>query len=104
MVSPDQINEVCKSLYKMNIVCLIISILFFGSSVFYAVSMGLEHGFSYEVIQIIEGVEKVTIHYTLFNVAMSMMFLFMMLTAFISFTWTFLLSRSWEGRLKLEEL
>lgn len=104
MINAEDVNRTCKSLYKMNIVCFLLGLFLFGTSIYYAVSNGMKYGYSFEVIQVVEGVQKVSTQYTLFNLGMSMMFAFLAITAFASFTWTFLFQRAYEEGKKIEKI
>jgi uncharacterized membrane protein YuzA (DUF378 family) len=74
-----------KGLYRMNLICVIVSGLFWLISMITAVKDGLKHGVSWDVITVVDGVQKITTRNTFINVGMSGVFLFMMITATLSF-------------------
>jgi len=67
------------------------------SSCYYAISMGLKHGLSFQVTTIIEGVERTSNQNTIFNLGMSGVFTWMMITAFLSFVYLKAMFNSSEG-------
>jgi len=80
----ERIAQVTKQLYRLNLVSIGLCFIMWISSLWYAVSMGLKHGLIFQVTTIIEGVERVSTSNTIFNLAMSGMFTWMMITAILS--------------------
>lgn len=80
----ERISQVTKQLYRLNLVSIVLCFIMWMSSLWYAVSMGLKHGLIFQVKTIIEGVERVSTSNTIFNLAMSGIFTWMLITAFLS--------------------
>ena len=93
----ERIAQVTKQLYRLNMVSIGLCFIMWISSLWYAITMGLKHGLIFQVITIIEGVERVSTSNTIFNLAMSGMFTWMMITAFLSFSYLFFMYNSHEG-------
>jgi len=92
----ERIAQVTKQLYRLNLVSIFLCFIMWISSLYYAVSMGLKYGLSFEVKTTIEGIERVTTSNTIFNLAMSGIFTWMMITAFLSFTYLLTMYQSHE--------
>ena len=93
----ERIAQVTKQLYRLNLVSIGLCFIMWISSLWYAVSMGLKHGLIFQVKTIIEGVERVSTSNTIFNLAMSGIFTWMMITALLSFSYLFTMYNSHEG-------
>ena len=93
----ERISQVTKQLYRLNLVSIGLCFIMWISSLWYAVSMGLKYGLIFQVKTIIEGVERVSTSNTIFNLAMSGIFTWMMITAFLSFIYLFTFSKANEG-------
>jgi hypothetical protein len=101
MYPKDDMNELEKALYsarfvqkglsKMNLVCVIAAGAMWVSSLWASVVDALKHGLSWEVIQIVDGVQTVTTRYSIFNILMSGVFLFMMITFALSFSFVIIM-------------
>lgn len=81
----ERMAQITKQLYKLNLVSLILCFVMWISSCYYAISMGLKHGLIFQVTTIIEGVERTSNQNTIFNLGMSGIFTWMMITAVLSF-------------------
>jgi len=81
----ERISQVTKQLYRLNLVSIFLCFIMWISSVWYALSMGLKHGLTFQVITIIEGVERTSNQNTIFNLGMAGAFSWMMITSFLSF-------------------
>ena len=93
----EMVSQVTKQLYRLNLVSIGLCFIMWISSLWYAVSMGLKHGLIFQVTTIIEGVERVSTSNTIFNLAMSGMFTWMMITSFLSFIYLKVMFVSAEG-------
>ena len=93
----ERIAWVTKQLYRLNLGSIFLCFVMWVSSLWYAVKMGLDYGLSFQVITIVEGVEKTVTQNTVFNLAMSGFFTWMMLTAILSFVYLYAMYNSHEG-------
>jgi hypothetical protein len=97
-----RIQDISKQLYKMNLVAILLSAVFWVSSVYYAVTSGFKYGLTYEVVTVIGGVERVTTQNTVFNVIMSGAFTWMFLTAILSAFFLITMNKANEKGFKIE--
>ena len=81
----ERIAQVTRQLYKLNLVSMFLCFIMWISSVWYAITMGLKHGLTFQVITIIEGIERTSTQNTVFNLGMAGACSWMMITAFLSF-------------------
>lgn len=93
----ETIAKFTKQLYRLNLVSIFLCFIMWISSLWYAVSMGLKHGLLFDVKTTIEGIERVSTSNTIFNLAMSGAFSWMMLTAVLSYFYLFTLYHADEG-------
>lgn len=93
----ERISQVTKQLYRLNLVSIGLCFIMWISSLWYAITMGLKHGLIFQVTTIIEGVERVSTSNTIFSLAMSGIFTWMMITAFLSSIYLFAMYNSQEG-------
>jgi hypothetical protein len=80
------IQVVQKGLAKMNLAVVIASGLMWIVTLGASIMDALKHGIKWDVVQIINGVETVTTRNSILNIGMSMVFLFMFLTAVMSYS------------------
>jgi hypothetical protein len=76
---------------------MFISFVLWISSVWYAVTMGMKHGLTFEVTTRIGDIERTMTQNTMFNVFMSGAFSWMLLTAFLSAGFLFGLNKANGG-------
>jgi len=93
----ERISQVTKQLYRLNLVSIILCFFMWISSCYYAISMGLKHGLTFQVTTIIEGIERTSNQNTIFNLGMSGVFSWMMIAAVLSFIYLKALFNSSEG-------
>jgi hypothetical protein len=96
------IQEVTKQLYKLNLVSVALASILWVSSVWYALTMGVKYGLTYEVTTVIGDIERVTTQNTIFNVIMSGAFTWMFLTASLSALYLITMSKANEGGQDIE--
>lgn len=93
----ERIVQVTKQLYRLNLVSIFLCFIMWISSLWYAISMGLKHGLTFEVTTIVGDVERSVTGNTIFNLAMSGFFTWMMITAVLSVVYFFSMFQSHEG-------
>jgi hypothetical protein len=96
----ERIAQVTKQLYKLNLVSIILCFVMWISSLYYAVSMGLKYGLTFQVTTIVGNVERSITSNTLFNLAMSGMFTWMMITSVLSAVYLWGMANAKEKKTK----
>lgn len=105
-MSDEMVGKVKKltgGLAKMNFFSSIFMGLMVIVSVYYGVTSALQHGSTWEVITIVNGVENVTTRSSFVNLGMSMIFCFMLITTIFSCAHLAFLNRVWDGVLNKAE-
>jgi hypothetical protein len=98
----ERVNRVTKQLFKLNLVSMVLALVLWISSVWYAMTMGLKYGLTYEVTTLIGDIERTSTQNTMFNIIMSGAFTWMFLTAIFSALYLFGLSHAREGVERIE--
>jgi len=92
----EEISKITKQLYTLNLVSVLICFIMWIISLCYAITMGLKYGLTFQMTTIIEGIEKTTTSNTIFNLAMSGVFTWILITALLSFFYLFAMYNSHE--------